>query len=312
MGENPIEKSTVTESRPGLLRRSLFGAHGLRAGWRVLIFLAIVVLVSALGSALVKHIVPSGHTNALSPIVLLLIESVLAVAIFVATCVMAKTEKRSVWSYGLSDRRMLTRFSGGMVVGVLLISAIVGLLWASRLLVFERELLIGAAIWAYGALWMVQTLVVALVEESLFRGYILVTLTRGLNFWWAIVITSIVFGAAHAGNPGETPLGLINTAMGGFMLGFSLRLTGSLWWAIGMHTALNWSELYLYGITDSGMLPAEGRLLASHPVGTSVLSGGGMAGPEGSIYFTFAVLAVVGGLWLFWGRDRMQRSAFPS
>lgn len=292
----------MTDSKPDLIRKSFIGGQGLRAGWSALIFLAIVVSLSTAGGMLVGHFFPQSNKQMESPGIGILSEGVLAVAIFIATWVMAKIEKRPVWSYGLTDSRMARRFFAGLAVGLLSISAMVGALWSSHLLAFDGESLSGAAVWGYAALWAVQTLVVALVEEDLFRGYLLYTLTRGLNFWWAALIMSVLFGAAHGGNPGESPLGLITVILGGLMLCLSLRLTGSLWWAIGMHTAMNWSEAYLYGVTDSGVVP-EGRLFASHPLGSSILSGG-TTGPEGSVYAVIVLLAVAGGLWLVWGRDR--------
>ena len=299
----------MTDSKPDLIRKSFIGGQGLRAGWSALVFLAIVVSLSMAGGVLVGHFFPhSDHEQMESPGIGILKEGVLALAIFIATWVMAKIEKRPVWSYGLTDSRMARRFFAGFVVGLLSISAMVGALWSSHLLAFDGELLSGGALWGYAALWGLQTLVVALAEEGLFRGYLLYTLTRGLNFWWAALIMSVLFGAAHAGNSGESPLGLITVLVGGLMLCLSIRLTGSLWWAIGMHTAMNWAEAYLYGVADSGVVP-EGRLLASHPIGAPILSGG-TTGPEGSVYAVMVLLAVAGGLWLVWGRDRKGIRAF--
>jgi hypothetical protein len=120
---------------------------------------------------------------------------------------------------------------------------------------------------------------------------------------------SVLFGAAHGHNVGESPLGLITVALFGLVLCLSLWLTGSLWWAIGMHTSMNWAESYLYGVTDSGSV-AHGRLLASHPVGASIWSGG-TTGPEGSVYAVIVLLLVAGGLWLVCRRNRTPWSRSP-
>jgi hypothetical protein len=69
---------------------------------------------------------------------------------------------------------------------------------------------------------------------------------------------------------------------------FSLWRTGSLWWAIGFHAAWDWSQSFLYGVADSGLM-IQHHLLATHPVGKPVLSGGA-TGPEGSIF----ILVVLG------------------
>jgi membrane protease YdiL (CAAX protease family) len=297
----------MTGSKSRVLRGLFVNEQGLRAGWSVLIFLAIVVVLSALGGKLLGHFFPDKHTLVVSTQILT--EATLLLALFIATWVMSKIEKRPVLSYGLTDSRRLRRFFFGLAVGLLLISALVGALWATHLLVFDGRVLSGAAIWKYAALWAALDLLVAFFEEGLFRGYLLYTLTRGLNFWWAALITSVLFGAAHGFNPVESPVGLITTAVGGLVLCLSLWLTGSLWWAIGMHTGMNWAESYLFGMISSGS-ESQGGLIASHPIGAPIWSGG-TTGPEGSVYTVIVLLIVAGGLWLVCGRNRAQWSSFP-
>ena len=77
---------------------------------------------------------------------------------------------------------------------------------------------------------------------------------------------------------------------------FSLWRTGSLWWAIGFHTSWDWSQSFLYGVADSGTM-VQHHLLATHPVGKPILSGGA-TGPEGSI-FIIAILALISLIILF-------------
>jgi membrane protease YdiL (CAAX protease family) len=70
----------------------------------------------------------------------------------------------------------------------------------------------------------------------------------------------------------------------------SLRRTGSIWFAIGMHASWDWGETYLYSVPDSGMV-APGHLLNSSFHGPAWITGG-TVGPEGS---AFAFLTLV--LW---------------
>ncbi len=76
----------------------------------------------------------------------------------------------------------------------------------------------------------------------------------------------------------------------------SLWRTGSLWWAIGFHTSWDWAQSFLYGVADSGII-AQHHLLATHPAGKSLLSGGA-TGPEGSI-FVLAILTLIAVIILF-------------
>jgi membrane protease YdiL (CAAX protease family) len=179
-------------------------------------------------------------------------------------------------------------------------------LWRTGLLVFDRRLIFGTDILRYGAIWLVGFLLVGLFEEYLTRGYLQYTLTRGLagvyqgafrtrhskalGFWTSAVIFSILFGLGHSDNPGESPIGLFAAGLAAMVFCFSLWRTGSLWWAIGFHTSWDWSQSYLYGVADSGLM-VQHHLLATHPVGRPILSGGA-TGPEGSI-FIVGILAVV-------------------
>jgi membrane protease YdiL (CAAX protease family) len=90
-------------------------------------------------------------------------------------------------------------------------------------------------------------------------------------------------------NPGESPIGLLSAGLAAMVFCLSLWRTGSLWWAIGFHAAWDWSQSFLYGVADSGIM-VQHHLLATHPAGKPIFSGG-TTGPEGSI-FIVAVLAL--------------------
>lgn len=296
--------------KAGLTHRVFKGEQGLRAGWSASLFLLIVLGVAVPGSMLTHRFVPEPAKGVDAPGIGLVHEGVLLLALFLATWVMAKIERRPVFSYGFTDARRVRRFATGVLTGVLVTSVLVAALYVSHLLVFDGQLLHGADIWRYAALWFVLCAVIAVVEEGLFRGYLLYTLARGLNFWWAALILSILFGAAHGGNLGEATVGLISAAVGGLVFCLSLWLTGSLWWAVGVHTGLGWCETYLYGVADSGLM-SEGRLFATHPVGAPLFSGGPV-GPEGSLYALLVLLLLAGGIWLIWGRMHPGKSGWPA
>lgn len=108
------------------------------------------------------------------------------------------------------------------------------------------------------------------------------TLARGIGFWPAALACSVSFGVAHLPNSGEDVVGIAVVILGGIFLSLCLKLTGSLWWGIGFHSALAWAESYFYGTADSGSPSVVGHLLASHPTGDARFSGGA-DGPEGSL-----------------------------
>jgi CAAX protease family protein len=291
--------------------RSIFvGADGLRAGWCLLIFIALMAAVlkgvSVIGNLL--HLFPKpGAGNGEIPLAFALVsESIPLLATLLVTWVMSRIEKRPNSVYGLGKQHALPNFLAGLAWGVVGLSLLILTLWSAGLLVFDSRLLFGGDVLRYGALWLLGFFVVALLEEYLGRGYVLFTLTRGFagiyawlfktpnakafGFWTAALLLSLGFGLGHGKNPGESPIGLVSAGLVGLVFCLSLWRTGSLWWAIGFHAAWDWAQSFLYGVADSGIL-VQHRLLATHPAGRTLLSGG-TTGPEGSI-FVLPLLALL-------------------
>lgn len=280
--------------------RAFVGDGGLRAGWSALLFSALVASFGLVAYALVRFVLHlQADSSPIAPLPDMLQETMFLGALYLATLVMARIEKRSVLSYGFRDARMLGRLISGTVVGFLVISALVGLLWLTGSLAFDGQMLRGVSACRYAALWLADFLVVGIFEEGLLRGYLQVALARGLGFWGAAAVLSVLFGVLHIGNGGETPIGIINTIIAGIVLCLGLRLTGSLWWIVGVHTGFDVAESYFYGTPDSG-LSMQGHLFATHPVGNALWSGG-TAGPEASVYAFGAFLLMAAGIWLRWG-----------
>ena len=291
---------------PSALRRVFFGADGLRAGWSLLIFIAIAFGLGFCMNVIVRKLsgAPKPGTE-ISPLLGIVGEGGSFLLIFFVAWIMSKIERRPNSSYGLGDSRMPRHFLAGLAWGIISLSVLVLTLLKTGLLVIDHRLLFGSDILRYGLLWLVGFLTVGLVEEYLTRGYVQYTLTRGLagiyewafktrhsaalGFWTSALIFSILFGLGHGKNPGESPIGLLSAGLVGLVFCLSLWRTGSLWWAIGFHTSWDWGQSFLYGVADSGIL-VQHRLFASHPVGKPILSGGS-TGPEGSV-FILAILAL--------------------
>ncbi len=213
------------------------------------------------------------------------------------TWIMSRIERCPLAAYGSGGPRRIWNFSAGSLSGVICLSALAGCLWASGLLVFDARLLHGSAILQWGVIWAFGFLTVALAEETSLRAYLQFTVTRGLagiygvwlkserrwalGFWTAAAILACIEMSNHSFNPGESPLGLVNVGLFAMMMCLSLWRTGSLWWAVGFHAAWDWVQSFLLGVADSGLI-FNGRLVASHPSGNSILSGGS-TGPEGSL-----------------------------
>ncbi|MGG6462538.1 CPBP family intramembrane glutamic endopeptidase [Solilutibacter silvestris] len=220
--------------------------------------------------------------------------------VLAATAVVAKIQHRGVADFGLRDGSWTRKALRGAMVGFALCAALIGVLALLGAIRIEPsgQTLAGGLL--YAVVWAVGYLAVGLMEETLFRGYPLFRLTKGMGFFPAALITSSVFGVLHLGNDKETAIAGVNAVLFALVLCWSVRATGSLWWAIGFHSAWDWAESFLFGCPDSG-IKAQGRLFDTVSSASDWLSGG-TAGPEGSV-LTIAVI-VLAGLWLY----REQRS----
>jgi membrane protease YdiL (CAAX protease family) len=298
---DPVAGSAPTPPSPlvpGAATRLFIGRDGLRAFWSVLLF-AIVLIAAAflvaivgVGAAMELGANPRLFlvSSAMSPGSVAAGSYPFVIAVLIATIVMARAERRSPWSYGLAPGHALGLIAAGAGWGFLALSALIGLLALSGHITVGGPTEPPVAALRSAAEWALAFLGVGLFEETLARGYLQGRLSRAIGFWPAAVLLSILFGAGHYSNGGETATGLIGAGTVGLVFCYSLWRSGSLWWAIGFHTAWDWAQSYFYGTHDSG-LGAESALLTSHPTGAAWLSGGSV-GPEGSVLVFVILIAV--------------------
>ncbi len=236
---------------------------------------------------------------------MLFAEGALLASVLISTMVMALVERRRIGSYGLSDPHAFTRFMSGVLAGVVPCSILIGGTAGLGYLAV-RPALFGSSfdILTYGCAWATAFFLVALSEEMLFRGYLQTALSRLIGFWPAAVILSAAFGLVHLSNRETVPLSIAAATAVGLILSLCLRLSGSLWWGIGYHSAWNWAQSYLYGTAIYGDY-VEGRLLHSEPIGDPLWSGGAV-GPEASRLIVPVLVLTALIVWSsFRGRDRV-------
>jgi uncharacterized protein len=230
----------------------------------------------------IRNFFPQSGGFALAPEDLMTSELLRFAGVFAAAWVMSRLERRSLGEYGLPLRGAIgKRFWQGAAFGLTEISAALGTLGALGCYHFGLVQIHGAVFLKWLAFWLVFFLVVGLFEEFAFRGYAQFALTQGIGFWPASIATSLIFGAVHLTNPGENWIGVTGVVLTGLLWCFTLRRTGSLWFAIGMHAAFDFGETFLYSVPDSGMI-FPGHLSSATLSGPAWLAGG-TAGPEASI-----------------------------
>ena len=279
----PAEQFLATSG----LRRVFYGTSELRAGWRLCIFLAIVVALINASNLVVRRLLPASDD-----VTSFLVREVLDFLIFLlASWLMGRIEHRTIADYGLPWRRSFrTQFWQGILLGFASITTLLCAMHIVGVFYFGGIALHGAAIWTWAIAYVLVFVLVALREEFRARGYALFTLSAGIGFWPAAILSAAWFGYSHHGNSGEDWIGLFNAGAFGLLACFLLRRTGNLWMPIGLHTSFDWGETYFYGVPDSGQtLP--GHLLNSSSSGATWLSGG-TVGPEGSVLCTLLIVVV--------------------
>ena len=266
---------------------------GLRAGWRFLIY-AIFVAALGFGSGFVLRHFPRPARGVFSPGYLFIGEAVSFSVIFGAALIMSLIERRAAGDYGLPVRGAFGKlFWQGFLVGLVEVSALVGLIDAFGGYSFGSLAVHGGALWRWGILWAIFFVLVGLFEEFLFRGYTQFTLADGISFWPAAILLSCLFGAVHLGNPGEGWVGAASVVTIGLIFAFTFRRTGNLWFAVGIHASFDFGETFLYSVPNSGIV-FDGHLSNASLHGAKWLTGG-TVGPEGSVFsfLTMGILAVV-------------------
>lgn len=94
-------------------------------------------------------------------------------------------------------------------------------------------------------------LLVAIIEESLLRGYVQRNLMSSMNKYIALVITALLFAMLHLANPYITIVGFINLFLAGILLGLPYAHTKNLWFPISLHFSWNFFQSFL-GFNVSG------------------------------------------------------------
>jgi uncharacterized protein len=276
------------------------GENGLRAGWRFLIYLAIVAAGGAVINTIMRAIIHPRQPAAITGWMLLCQELLGFLMVFGAALIMSRIERKPPGVYGLPGREMFgTKFWLGFSLGLAEISVLIGLISVFGGYSFGTLALHGSEIIKSGLLYLVAFTLVGLFEEFAFRGYSQYTLGEGIGFWPAALLLSLVFGGAHLANPGEGWVGAASVLAIALLFCFSLKRSGNLWYAVGLHASFDWGETYLYSVPNSGAV-MQGHLSdAILHAGPKWLTGG-TVGPEGSVFcFLTIALQFVVVMWLF-------------
>ena len=269
------------------------GPYGLRAGWRLLLYaLLFVVLSGVLTVAVTVALAPMGWGHSM-----LATTSATLFCALVAGWVMVRVvDQRPVGALGfaaepagLKDSAVGTLAGGAMLGAAVVLLAVAGTArWVAEPgTVSEYVAALGQALLFF---W-----VAAALEEVLFRGYPFQVLVQGIGVWPTLLVTSALFTYVHGHNPNVTALGLANIFLAGFMLGVAYLRTRSLWFATAVHMGWNWAMSGLLDFPVSGFRPFDAPYYDAHETGADWWTGGAF-GPEAGVAATLTL--ALGTVWL--------------
>lgn len=273
------------------------GPDGIRAGWRLLMFAAIATVFAViLAMPLLLSRLRTAAGAGSGPISVIIGEAIPFLALLLAARVMGAIEGRALADYGLPIAGAFgRRFWQGAAWGFVALTVLLLATFLAHGFSFGTLALSGPSAARYAALWALAFLAVGFLEEFMMRGYALYTMATGMGFWPSAVLLSALFGSFHLYNRGENWTGALAAGLVGLFFCLTVRRTGDLWFAIGLHAAWDYAESFVYSVPDSGVV-VPGHLLNSSFHGPRWLTGGAV-GPEGSalVFIVLAAMFVVFG-----------------
>lgn len=273
---------------------------GLRAPWRVLLFVALFLALLWLGALLLPFIagleIPRDRISAglVAQTGLVLVAALLA-----AWILLRWVDRRPLHGLGFPLRRSgLRELAAGVAVGAVALGAVVAVFAAFGWYRYSAEAgtLMG---WATASgVALVALAVPAAAEEALIRGYPFRALVEGPGAATAVVLSSLVFAVLHGGNPGAGAFALVNIFLAGVLLAVAVLRTGTLWLATGVHLGWNWAMSGPLDLPVSGLEGFDVPLYDVATAGPAWVTGGAF-GPEGGLAGTLgACLGLALVVWL--------------
>ena len=197
-------------------------------------------------------------------------------------------EKRSRLSMGFNKNGMVPEYLFGIVIGALMISipALACLLSGSM------SFSLGTSSPIMIVFFFLAFILQGLGEEVLFRGYLLMSLTRRNKEWVAIIVSSVMFSLFHLPNSGFNAVAFINITLFGIFAAVFMLKRGSIWAVSAIHTAWNFLQGNVFGVSVSGN-PKFESVFNSVSNDYGALWNGGAFGLEGGLVATAVLLVAI-------------------
>lgn len=91
-------------------------------------------------------------------------------------------------------------------------------------------------------------------EELWCRTFMYERINVHYPLWVAIVVNAVVFGGLHSFNPGITWLAMADLIICGLVYSLLRWYSGSIWTCMGIHTMWNFTQNFIFGLPNSGLV----------------------------------------------------------
>jgi len=207
-----------------------------------------------------------------------------AAGLFVVFLCCRFIDRRSIKSLGLQWKGFAKERISGFLIGVVLCGIISIVLWLMQIVQWFTDDVDAAGL----LIALILMMAVAIIEELVFRGYILNNLLQSMNRNAALGLSAIIFAVLHSLNPGFNLTAFLNILLAGLVLGVNYIFTRNLWFGMMLHLSWNYVQGPVLGFKVSGL---ELPTLLQQNTKEAILLTGGEFGLEAS-WLTTIVFAL--------------------
>ncbi len=191
-----------------------------------------------------------------------------------------KVEGREAWEF--SSRGAFWEFLAGASISASWIGGLVGVLALAgcyRVVETQGTLTLFNSFFLFGLGSFAQELLFSLVLFRLLEDW--------LGSWRALLVSALVFAAAHAFNPGTSALSILDLFVGGASYLAAFIYSRRMWLVWGLHFSWNFFQAGVFGMPNSGI--AFKGLVKPAISGPAWLTGGAFGIEASVLTLTFSV-----------------------
>lgn len=203
-------------------------------------------------------------------------------------------EGREIETLGFYKESWLAKYASGLLIGLLMMSTVVFILYIFGFITIETKSLqpVGIAALLNISIILIGWLIQGATEEIVTRGWLMNVLGARYNITVGLILSSVFFALIHSENPGINYVAMLNIVLVGILLGLIVINTGSLWVACGIHSAWNFVQGNIFGFQVSGNDVGVGSIVDLNLVGNEFITGG-QFGPEAGMVCSFVILVLI-------------------